>query len=184
MKTLRFAFLVLLAIALNACNDDPQMADREAYEKTVQLHKQYGPLLVGTWHCENIGERQRFFERLSFQEDGTLTGYRKWQTRKLVTIEGEQSYTDWENLEPIVGTFTGTWRLQWDRNDSGVGENHLNLYAQFDELDDAGKGWLAYAHNFLFDCDGATFLRIIGGYQSIGSDIWTSYQRGDAEPGF
>ena len=31
-------------------------------------------------------------------------------------------------MEHIVGSFTGTWRLQWVRNDSGVGENHLEQF--------------------------------------------------------
>jgi hypothetical protein len=80
---------------------------------------------------------------------------RKWQTRKLVTIDGEQRYTDWEDVE-LSGTFTGTWRLQWVRNDSGVGENHLILYAPFDALDDEGNGWMAYSYNGLFDYDSTT----------------------------
>ena len=62
----------------------------------MQLNEQYGPLMVGTWHYENISDTQRYFERLTFQTDGTLTGMRKWQTRKPVTIDGEQRYTDWE----------------------------------------------------------------------------------------
>lgn len=65
--------------------------------------------MVGTWHYENISDTQRYFERLTFQADGILTGMRKWQTRKFVTIDGKEQYTDWEDVE-LSGTFTGTWQ--------------------------------------------------------------------------
>ena len=87
MKLWRIAFMMLAAFSLASCgSDEPRYADPEAHEKTVQLNEQYGPLMVGTWHYENISETQRYFECLMFQADGTLTGMRKWQTRKLVTI--------------------------------------------------------------------------------------------------
>ena len=86
MKTMKFwriAFMMLAAFSLASCSSDPQWADPEAHEKTVQLNEKYGPLMVGTWHYEKIGERHRYFERLTFKDDGTLTGYRKWQQRKM-----------------------------------------------------------------------------------------------------
>ena len=86
----------------------------------------YGPLLVGTWHLERIGERQRFFERLTFESDGTLTGLRKWQKRNLVIVDGKEALTDWEDIPEENGMFIGTWKLYWERND---GMNHLSLYA-------------------------------------------------------
>ncbi|WP_288287190.1 hypothetical protein [uncultured Prevotella sp.] len=118
-------FLILAAISVAACSSsDPEYVDPEAHEKTIQLNEKYGPVLVGTWHFEKIGEKQRYFERLTFQADGTLTGMRKWQMRKLVTINGEQVYTDWEDVElggwededvKQNGTFSGTWKLRyWD----------------------------------------------------------------------
>jgi len=186
MKTI-IALFAFIAMMLASCSKDPQWADPEAHEKTEQLREQYTPLIVGTWHYEHIGDKQRFFERLTFQEDGTLTGYRKWEKRSLVTIDGEQRYTDWEDVEHIVGSFTGTWRLQWVRNDSGVGENHLELYAPFDALDNEGNGWMAYSFSGLFDYDSTTTtLRIAGLAGSLYQDAngWTSYQRGEAEPSF
>ena len=93
-------FLILAAFSVAACSSsDPEYVDPEAHEKTIQLNEKYGPVLVGTWHFEKIGEKQRYFERLTFQADGTLTGMRKWQKRELVTINGEQVYTDWEDVE-------------------------------------------------------------------------------------
>ena len=71
----RIAFMMLAVFSLASCSsDEPQWTDPETHEKTVQLQEQYGPLLVGTWHFERIGERQRFFEQLTFESDGTLTG--------------------------------------------------------------------------------------------------------------
>ena len=113
-------------ISLASCSSDPEWADQEAHEKTEQLREQYGSLLVGTWHLERIGERQRFFEQLTFESDGTLTGLRKWQMRNLVTVDGKETLTDWEDITEENGTFIGTWNLYRERND---GMNHLSLYA-------------------------------------------------------
>ena len=75
-------------LSLASCSsDEPRYADPEAHEKTVKLNEQYGPLIVGTWHYENISDTQRYFERLTFQADGILTGMRKWQTRGNVATE-------------------------------------------------------------------------------------------------
>ena len=171
-------FVTMLALfVLASCSNDPEWADPEAHEKTEQLQKQYGWQLEGTWYCEYTNDKQRFYERLTFWEDGTLTGNRKWQKRSLVTINGEQQYTDWEDMESLVGTFSGTWKLEWQRNENGVGENRLILYASFDEPDEQGNGWMAYSHNMLFDYDGGDTLRINGIQNS-------EYQRGYAEPSF
>ena len=104
---------MIVVLAFASCgSDEPRYADPEAHEKTVKLNELYGPLMVGTWHYENISDTQRYFERLTFQTDGTLTGMRKWQTRQLVTVNGEQHYTDWEILD-LSGTFAGTWSLSY-----------------------------------------------------------------------
>ena len=123
--------------SLASCSSDPQWADEEAHEKTVLLNEQYGPLLVGTWHIEKIGEKQRYFERLTFTSDGTLTGERKWQNRKFVTIDGNEQYTDWEDVE-LSGTFKGTWQLRYwsPEGNSGEKRNCLQLTATYD---DAGR---------------------------------------------
>ena len=94
MKIWRIIFMMLAAFSLASCgSDEPRYADPEAHEKTEQLNEQYGPLLVGTWHCESISDTQRYFEQLTFNADGTLTGMRKWQFRKFVKIDGETVYT-------------------------------------------------------------------------------------------
>ena len=93
MRAKNILSILFIAISLNSCSsDEPRYADPEAHEKTVKLNEQYGPLMVGTWHYENISDTQRYFERLTFQADGTLTGMRKWQTRKPVTIDGRINY--------------------------------------------------------------------------------------------
>ena len=102
----KITLIFLLAIVFASCgSDEPRYADPEAHEKTVQLNEQYGSLMVGTWNYENISDTHRYFERLTFQADGALTGMRKWQTRKLVTIDGKEQYTDWEDVE-LSGSFT------------------------------------------------------------------------------
>ena len=182
MKIWRLAFAMLAAFSLASCSsDEPRYADPEAHEKTVQLNEQYGPLMVGTWHYENISETQRYFECLMFQADGTLTGMRKWQTRKLVTIDDKEQYTDWEDVE-LSGTFKGTWQLRYwsPEGNSGKMRNCLQLTATYD---DAGRDYMAYSCALTFAYADATTLRIQGYYVKA-PDGWINYQRGPSEPSF
>ena len=193
MKLWRIAFMMLAAFSLTSCgSDEPRYADQEAHEKTVKLNEQYGPLMVGTWHYEKIGERHRYFERLTFKDDGTLTGYRKWQQRELVTIDGKEQYTDWKNVGqptgwgdeegPMNGTFTGTWQLRYwsPEGNSGEKRNCLQLTATYD---DAGRDYMAYSNIATFDYADETTLRFEGFYFKD-KDGWITFLRGEAEPGF
>ena len=194
MKNWRNIFVICTAmLSLTSCgSDEPRYADPEAHEKTVQLNEQYGPLMVGTWHYEKIGERHRYFERLTFKDDGTLTGYRKWQQRELVTIDGKEQYTDWKNVGqptgwgdeegPMNGTFTGTWQLRYwsPEGNSGEKRNCLQLTATYD---DAGRDYMAYSCALTFAYADATTLRFQG-YYAKDKDGWVNFQRGDAEPSF
>ena len=158
MKHTKLLFLLIAALAFASCgSDEPRYADPEAHEKTVQLNEQYGPLMVGTWHYENISDTQRYFERLTFQGDGTLTGMRKWQTRKLVTIDGEQRYTG-----------------------NGEKRNCLLLNAHYEG---ANSGHMAYSNIATFDYADETTLRFEGFYFKD-KDGWITFLRGEAEPGF
>ena len=173
--------VLLVLFTLSSCgSSEPEWADPEAHEKTEQLQQQYTPFIVGTWHIEGIGDKQRYFEQLTFNADGTLSGMRKWQTRELVSINGEAQYTDWENITPTNGAFRGTWSLRWERNDKGVGENRLFLYAQYDETDIVS--YLPYSTNARFYSADSTTLRFAGYWQD--GDGWTNYERGEAEPSF
>ena len=181
-KTILTTLLALIAFTLASCgSSEPEWADPEAHEKMELLQKQYVPFIVGTWHYESIQEKQRVFEQLTFNADGKFYGQRKWQRRQLVTIDGEERYTDWEKYAPTDGTFSGKWSLLWERNDKGVGENRLFLYAQYDEEGEIAA-YLPYSTHALFDHADATTLRFAGWW--LDSDGWTSYQRGAAEPSF
>lgn len=180
MKLLRNILMMIVVSAFAACTSDPQWADPEAHERTEQLREQYAPIIVGTWHIEQLTDKQRFFEQLTFQPDGTLTGLRKWQSRQLITIDGEQRYTDWEDKEQLTGTFTGSWSLLWDRDQQGTGSNRLMLTATFDSLQ---SDYYAYSHNLSFVSADATMLRFNGlGFHT--ADGVTTYLRGEAEPSF
>ena len=183
MKTTRKLLLFLAVFAMTACSSDPQWADPEAHENTEQLRKQYAPIIAGTWHVEYIKDKGRFFERLTFSADGTFTGMRKRQTRKLVTIDGKEQYTDWQEKEDYNGTFTGTWKLSWERDKEGApGANRLCLSAVFDENHD--RTYYAYDLNALFIHADETTLSFTGGFVPNGVDGETVYTRGDAEPSF
>ena len=180
MKIGRIMFLMLATFFLVSCgSSEPEWADPEAHEKTEQLRKQYGPLMIGTWHYEKVGESQRFFEQLSFKDDGTFTGMRKWQARKLVTIDGEQRYTDWETLD-LSGTFIGTWSLSYWAPYGGEKRNYLQLTAKYDNED---LNYMAYSTCLAFGYADETTLHIQG-YYFHDDDGWADYLRGEASPSF
>ena len=175
-------YLLLVAVTFASCSsDEPRYADPVAHEMTVKLNEQYGPLIVGTWHYENISDTQRYFERLTFQADGTLTGMRIWQTRKLVTIDGKEQYSDWKDVE-LSGTFTGTWQLRYwsPEGNSGEKRNCLQLTATYD---DEEREYTAYSCALTFAYVDATILRIQGYYVKA-PDGRINYQRGPSEPSF
>ena len=186
MKTMKIwrNILVMTAaiLSLVSCSSDPQWADEEAHEKTEQLQKQYGPMMIGTWHYENISDTERFFERLTFNADGTLSGMRKWQSRKVVTIGGEQRYTDWESVEPLEGTFSGTWKLSYYSPEGMAGEkrNCLLLNAKYEG---ANSEYMAYSNIATFDYTDETTLRFEGFYfkDEEGRIV---FLRGTQEPSF
>ena len=186
MKTMKIwrNILVMTAaiLSLVSCSSDPQWADEEAHEKTEQLQKQYGPMMIGTWYYENISDTERFFERLTFNADGTLSGMRKWQIRKVVTIEGEQCYTDWESVEPLEGIFSGTWKLSYYSQEGMAGEkrNCLLLNAKYEG---ANSEYMAYSNIATFDYADETTLRFEGFYfkDEEGRIV---FLRGTQEPSF
>ena len=186
MKTMKIwrNILVMTAaiLSLVSCSSDPQWADEEAHEKTEQLQKQYGPMMIGTWYYENISDTERFFEQLTFYADGTLSGMRKWQIRKVVTIEGEQRYTDWESVEPLEVTFSGTWKLSYYSPEGMAGEkrNCLLLNAKYEG---ANSEYMAYSNIATFDYADETTLRFEGFYfkDEEGRIV---FLRGTQEPSF
>ena len=134
----------------------------------------------GCVDLENISNTQRCFEQLTFNADGTLTGMRKWQTRKPVTIDGEQRYTDWEDVG-LSGTFTGTWQLRYwsPEGNSSEKRNCLQLEAKYDEA----RNYMAYSYVATFDYADETTLRFQG-YYAKDEDGRVNFLRGDAEPSF
>ena len=176
----RLTLVMLAAIFLASCgSSEPEWVDPEAHERGERLQNQYGPLMVGTWHYEKVGEKQRFFEQLTFKGDGTFTGIRKWQTRKLVTIDGQEQYTDWEDIE-LSGTFTGTWSLRYWSPDGGEKRNCLELTATYDNED---LNFMAYSTCLTFGYADETTLHIQG-YYVHDDGGWADYQRGETELSF
>ena len=181
MNKFFYLIIVLMTMMLVCCNSsDPELVDREAQEKTEALNRQYAPLMVGTWYYEKIEDKQRYFEQLTFHSDGTLTGERKWQKRELVTIDGIQRYTDWENVD-LSGTFSGTWCLKYcsPEGRTETRRSCLLLEARYDDE----RAYMAYSHVATFDYASETTLRFQGHYVKD-EDGWVSFLRGNAEPSF
>ena len=107
---------------------------------------------------------------------------RKWQTRKLVTIDGEQIYTDWENVEPLEGTFSGTWKLSY-YSPEGVNDEKRNCLFLNAQYEGANSGHMAYSNIATFDYADETTLRFEGFYFKD-KDGWITFLRGDQEPSF
>lgn len=185
MKALkRWTLMAFAVLFLVSCSSSPQYADQEAHEKTEQLRQQYTALITGTWHMQYVKDKRRFFERLTFNEDGTMKGMRKMQSREVVTIDGKEQHTDWQDVDDMNGAFTGTWKLSWRRDTEGAfAGNRLLLSATFDDE----RNWpspTAYSLDASFiDADEST-LRIEGGIANNSDDGSTLYTRGQAEPEF
>ncbi len=177
MKIWKIAFTMLVAFSVISCSSDPKWADPEAHERTVQLNEQYGPLMVGTWNYEHLGEKQHFVEQLIFKADGTFTGTRIWQTRSLVTIDGEEKYTDWEDINELNGDFSGTWSLTWRSINGGAKADCLFLYATFD---DSRKEFTAYCDYMPLSYVNNSTLCFKSKYFTD-ENGWTNYLRGKTD---
>ena len=181
MKLWRNIFVMTAAFSLASCSSSElEYADAEAHEKTEALQEKYVPLIVGSWYKESINDKHRFYEQLTFNADGTLTGMRKLQSRNLVTIDGEKRYTDWEDVEQENGSFSGSWKLEWERDIKGEGHDEIILYAKYDDLE---NGYLAYSHNVLFNFADDNTLSFKG-FVFNNNDKWSVYHRGETAPGF
>ena len=179
MKLRRNIFVMIAAFSLASCSSNElEYADVEAHEKTEALQEKY--VIVGSWYKESINDKQRFYEQLTFNADGTLTGMRKWQSRNLVTVDGEERYTDWEDVEQENGSFSGSWKLEWGRDIKGEGHDEIILYAKYDNLE---NDFLAYSHNALFNFADNNTLSFKG-FVFNNDDKWSVYHRGEAVPGF
>ncbi len=176
-----FSAMMLVSLLVSCDSDDPQYADPETHAKTEELREEYTSFLLGTWHLEHITGKQRFFEQLTFHEDNTISGTRRWQMRQLVTIDGQQQYTDWENVE-LAGTFAGNWQLRYwsPEGESTKKRNCLTLSASFTDGD---RPYMAYSDILTFvDANDSTL--VIQGHYCHDADGNTVYHRGEAQPNF
>ena len=183
MKIWRIVLAMVAVLSLAACSNEPQWADPEAHEKTEELQQKYVPLLIGTWHYEYLADKYRFFEQLTFNDDNTFTGYRKWQSRALVTVEGQEVYTDWKDIEEECGTFTGKWSLKYAIPSGGGEEDKCNCLSLWATFDDENNHVLPHSSTYIFNyVDETTLSFQCNPFHD--TDDWTSYHRGEGEPSF
>ena len=179
MKNFKYTLIIFAVVALASCSKDSEWADPEAHNKTEELRKQYKKYIIGTWHYEYTSDNHRFFEQITFNDDYSLTGNRKWQTRKQVTIDGHEVFTDWENIDGENGSYTGTWKLLWERDADGNGQNVMYIYASFDIGSDNENLFLAWSNKLVFGyADDKTLS--LSGINNWNTDGWTHFQRGEA----
>lgn len=184
MRNIKSIFVLAISlIVITACShDEDDSAYMETQRKTAELREQFASKMVGTWYMEHISDKHKYFELLELKDDGTMTGKRRWLSRDLVKIEGEEKYTDWEEVVEMNGSFVGTWDLRWeDENYSTGNHNRLFLYANWNQY--GGKTSLAYSHNIAFLMTILDELRLYS-IPFPDSDGYTTYHRGEKEPSF
>lgn len=118
-------------------------------EETMALRNKYQKLLVGSWYYEDSTDRHRIYEQYTLQANDSLTGHIKFASRQLVSIKGQQVYTDWE-IEEDDTIKHGTWALYFDKDlqKSMIYINHIHepgksANSVYYEFRDAGN---EYAH--------------------------------------
>ncbi len=178
MKLLRTTILTIMAIAIVSCSSEAQWTDPEAHENTELLQEESRPLMVGQWHFERVSELHRYFEQLTFNTDNTFTGCRKWQSRSIVRVDGKTVYTDWEDVDELVGNFSGTWSLAWLRAEGHIGANYLMLNVTSSDSEYNINHYLLH-----FDHVDDKTLRIKCQYIND-TDGWSNFERGEASPSF
>ena len=95
---------------------------------------------MGTWHIERIGDKQRTFEQLTFNADRTLSGLRKWQLRQVVTIDGQEQYTDWEDRSesPLIYDSILIDKIWTERRTIFYNEEEMDSIGEGPMIEDTG----------------------------------------------
>lgn len=104
-----YIYYFLVIFSFISCSSDPEYP--ESHYKTLELIDKYGSIVKGDWHRQYISDNQMLFEQLHLKGDSTMTGYVKWLARKKVSVEGKETWTDWDTI--ANDSLKGTWRLLW-----------------------------------------------------------------------
>lgn len=123
-KIIMLAVAVLLALS---CSDlDPQPVRSKYYEADLELNEKYFDKVCGEWYNEKIDDTKKIYESLKLTSDKNCVLTIKVMSRKIVKIDGVDTYTDWELT--FDETQSGTWVLGYsDFNDSTEPYLQLNI---------------------------------------------------------
>ncbi|MBQ0022875.1 MAG: hypothetical protein KBT29_06505 [Prevotellaceae bacterium] len=149
MKVKVFMFLMLAMMALASCSSDSEVVDKTTPE-TKALRQKYGTQVVGDWYVEKVTDTKRYFQQMTFQENGTVTYSYRQESRQEVLVDGVYVMTDW--MVNVATNGYGTWSLNNSR------ENYTDyLDITSEEVENGQKKKVstrlefAYANNeFLF----------------------------------
>ncbi len=110
-----FIICILTAALMAACGLDPEPADPELREASLEVKEKYEPILTGEWYFDTtFSDKLIYKESLKLGADHSFTHSIKFMQRDLVTINGEETYTDWEIHND---SSAGSWRATAYRDD-------------------------------------------------------------------
>lgn len=108
-------FILCAAALMASCGLDPKPTDPELDNARLQIREKYEPILTGEWYKDTaMSDKFIFRESLRLNADHSFTRVIDLVTRKLVTINGVETYTDWEHL---ADTTEGKWDINVFRDD-------------------------------------------------------------------
>lgn len=102
-------FIIAAAALMASCGLDPKPVDPELDSMTVLAREKYEPILTGEWYKDTtVSDKLIFQECLKLNADHSFERVIDFVSRKLVTVNGVETYTDWEHS---ADTTNGKWSL-------------------------------------------------------------------------
>ena len=121
--------------SLSSCSSDPQIVINDYNSpETKLLQQKYGQLLIGEWSYTQQNETHMSCQKFCFHTDSTAECIYIHKSRELVSVQGEQVYTDW--TPQWNDTIVGNWQL------IHVKDENVNKIVFYNETLHCGNGTL------------------------------------------
>lgn len=164
-------FLIFLSATLLtlSCNDlDPKPVLSKYHEEDMELNDKFFNKACGKWYNEKENDKLKAYESLELTSDKRCVYTLKTCSRKIVKINGVDTYTDWETV--YDETEEGTWELKYS-DMTGSAMPYLYMTVRND------NGYLISSGYHLFKGADDTTLNVT-------MTVFDSFTRGDKEPEF